>query len=155
MSTQEEASLYDRLGGINNIASVVDDFIDRIMVDPKLNANPAVDNQTERNMNVSYAQWIPTPDLRTKQFGISTDMASQFQFESATNKRWQLALPPIEQRFFQIELQNQIDREFAAVGRFNRLDIKSGQTDRTGFESIDNLFGEFDQLIDEFEIESA
>lgn len=36
-------SLYDRLGGVYNIAVVVDDFIDRIMVDPRLNANPHVD----------------------------------------------------------------------------------------------------------------
>lgn len=38
-----ETSLYDRLGGVYAIAVVVDDFIDRIMVDPRLNANPLVD----------------------------------------------------------------------------------------------------------------
>ncbi len=36
-------SLYDRLGGVYAIAVVVDDFIDRIMDNPKLNANPKVD----------------------------------------------------------------------------------------------------------------
>jgi hemoglobin len=36
-------SLYDRLGGVYSIATVVDDFIDRIMVDPRLNVNPRVD----------------------------------------------------------------------------------------------------------------
>ena len=39
----ENGSLYDRLGGVYAIATVVDDFIDRIMVDPPLNANPRVD----------------------------------------------------------------------------------------------------------------
>ena len=39
----EKQSLYDRLGGVYNIATVVDDFIDRIMVDPRLNSNPRVD----------------------------------------------------------------------------------------------------------------
>jgi len=34
--------LYDRLGGVYAIATVVDDFIDRIMVDSRLNANPRV-----------------------------------------------------------------------------------------------------------------
>jgi hypothetical protein len=33
-------SLYERLGGIYAIATVVDDFIDSIMIDPALNANP-------------------------------------------------------------------------------------------------------------------
>jgi hypothetical protein len=35
--------LYDRLGSVYGIATGVDDFIDRIMVDPRLNANPRVD----------------------------------------------------------------------------------------------------------------
>ena len=44
MSTQQsQTTLYERLGGIYSIATVVDDFIDRIMVDPRLNANPRVD----------------------------------------------------------------------------------------------------------------
>jgi hemoglobin len=29
-------TLYERLGGVYPIATVVDDFIDRIMVDPRL-----------------------------------------------------------------------------------------------------------------------
>ena len=36
-------SLYDRLGGVYSIATLVDDFINRIMIDPKLNSNPLVD----------------------------------------------------------------------------------------------------------------
>ncbi|MGH2376752.1 MAG: group I truncated hemoglobin [Gemmatimonadales bacterium] len=42
------ATLHERLGGIYSIATVVDDFIDRIMVDPRLNANPAVDEAHHR-----------------------------------------------------------------------------------------------------------
>jgi hemoglobin len=44
----QPTSLYDRLGGIYNIATVVDDFIDRIMVDDRLNANPRVDEAHHR-----------------------------------------------------------------------------------------------------------
>ena len=43
MSSQNQLSLYERLGGVYSIATVVDDFIDRVMADPRLNANPAVD----------------------------------------------------------------------------------------------------------------
>ncbi|HEU5238261.1 MAG TPA: group 1 truncated hemoglobin [Pyrinomonadaceae bacterium] len=43
MPTQpDKPSLYERLGGIYSIATVVDDLIDRVMNDPRLNANPAV-----------------------------------------------------------------------------------------------------------------
>src|SRR4029077_15828279 len=44
----EPATLYERLGGVYAIAVVVDDFIDRIMVDPRLNANPRVDEAHHR-----------------------------------------------------------------------------------------------------------
>ena len=44
----EAKSLYDRLGGVYPIAAVVDDFIDRIMDDPRLNANPKVDEAHHR-----------------------------------------------------------------------------------------------------------
>ncbi|OAI42225.1 hypothetical protein AYO40_01835 [Planctomycetaceae bacterium SCGC AG-212-D15] len=43
-----ELTLYERLGGVYAIATVVDDFIDRIMEDPRLNANPAVDEAHHR-----------------------------------------------------------------------------------------------------------
>jgi hemoglobin len=43
MANDNAPSLYDRLGGVYSIATVVDDFIDRIMVDSRLNANPSVD----------------------------------------------------------------------------------------------------------------
>ena len=49
MSTEsKKPSLYERLGGIYAIAAVVDTFIDRIMVDPVLNANPLVDEAHHR-----------------------------------------------------------------------------------------------------------
>jgi hemoglobin len=48
MATQDSPSLYERLGGVYSIATVVDDFIDRIMVDPRLNANPRVDEAHHR-----------------------------------------------------------------------------------------------------------
>src|SRR5947199_3043354 len=47
-ASPEKVALYDRLGGVYNIATVVDDFIDRIMVDPRLNANPHVDEAHHR-----------------------------------------------------------------------------------------------------------
>jgi hemoglobin len=34
--------LYDRLGGVYSIATVVDDFIERLLVNATLNANPAI-----------------------------------------------------------------------------------------------------------------
>lgn len=52
MQAQEKPSLYERLGGSWKIAILVDDFIDRIMADPRLDANPRV---KEANQNISKA----------------------------------------------------------------------------------------------------
>ena len=41
-------TLYERLGGVYTIATVVDDFIDRVMSNPTLNANPLVDEAHHR-----------------------------------------------------------------------------------------------------------
>jgi hemoglobin len=48
MANDITPSLYERLGGVYSIATVVDGFIDRIMVDPRLNANPLVDRAHHR-----------------------------------------------------------------------------------------------------------
>lgn len=41
-------SLYDRLGGVYTIATVVDDLMGRIMIDPRLNANPLAEEAHHR-----------------------------------------------------------------------------------------------------------
>src|SRR6266699_2384330 len=48
MATSNQPSLYELLGGVYSIATVVDDFIDRVMADPRLNANPRVDEAHHR-----------------------------------------------------------------------------------------------------------
>ena len=54
MQVPERPSLYDRLGGVYNIATVVDDLIDRVMVDPRLNANPRVDEAHQRVSSAGF-----------------------------------------------------------------------------------------------------
>jgi hemoglobin len=48
MLSADKPSLYERLGGVYAIATVVDDFINRIMHDQRLNANPLVDEAHHR-----------------------------------------------------------------------------------------------------------
>src|SRR5437660_11734001 len=61
-----QPTLYERLGGIYSIACVVDDLIDRIMKDPRLNANPAVNEAHHK---------VPPPGFRylvTEMVGSAT-----------------------------------------------------------------------------------
>jgi hemoglobin len=50
-----QPSLYDRLGGLMPISVVVSDFIDALVPDPVLNANPAIDAARKR---------VPAPYLK-------------------------------------------------------------------------------------------
>ncbi len=52
---QEQKSLYDRLGGLAPISVVVSDFIDALVPDAVLNANPAID---------AARQSVPAPYLK-------------------------------------------------------------------------------------------
>ncbi len=45
---QEEKSLYERLGGVHGIATVVDDFIERVAANDSINANPAIKEARDR-----------------------------------------------------------------------------------------------------------
>jgi hemoglobin len=48
MATPRHPTLYERLGGVYRIAAVVEDLIDRVMDDPRLNANPRIDEAHHR-----------------------------------------------------------------------------------------------------------
>ncbi len=47
-AVEKEKSLYERLGGVYSIATVVDDFIERLLVNDILNANPKIDEARKR-----------------------------------------------------------------------------------------------------------
>ncbi len=45
---KQEPSLYDRLGGVYSIATLVDDFIERLLINKTLNANPKINEARKR-----------------------------------------------------------------------------------------------------------
>jgi hemoglobin len=76
MQVQEKVSLYNRLGGIYPIAAVVDDFIDRIMVDDRLNANPLVDEAHHRVSKAGFKYLV------TEMVGWATGGPQQYTGKS-------------------------------------------------------------------------
>src|SRR4030095_1045037 len=59
MNQSQKSTLYERLGGIYPIAVVVDDFIDRVMTDVRLNANPAV-NEAQHKVPPAGFKYLVT-----------------------------------------------------------------------------------------------
>jgi len=58
MQPKDTPPLYDRLGGVYNIAPVVDDLIDRVMSDLRLNANPRVDEAHHRVSAAGFKYFV-------------------------------------------------------------------------------------------------
>src|SRR5947199_10469638 len=57
-SESSKPTLYERLGGVYSIAAVVDDFIDRVMHNPVLNANAAVDEAHHRVSAAGFKYYV-------------------------------------------------------------------------------------------------
>ena len=104
MTIQEKPSLYDRLGGIYGIADVVDDFIERIMVDPKLNANPAVDEAHHRVSKAGFKYLV------TEMVGWATGGGQQYTGRSMHESHEHLNISDEEWEVFMEDLQKTFDK---------------------------------------------
>ena len=103
MQSQEQVALYDRLGGIYNIATVVDDFIDRIMVDPRLNANPRVDEAHHRVSPAGFKYLV------TEMVGWATGGPQHYTGRSMEDSH-RLLITPEEWQAFLDDFQQTLDK---------------------------------------------
>jgi hemoglobin len=99
-----QPSLYERLGGVYNIAAVVDDFIDRIMVDPKLNANPLVDEAHHRVSKAGFKYLV------TEMVCWATGGPQQYMGRSMHDSHAHLKISPEEWEVFLGDFQQSLDK---------------------------------------------
>jgi hemoglobin len=105
MSAQQKPqTLYERLGGVNSIAVVVDDFIDRIMVDPRLNANPAINEAHHK---------VPPPGFKylvTEMVCWATGDPQKYTGRSMADTHRHLNITPKEWEAFMDDFQQTLDK---------------------------------------------
>jgi hemoglobin len=104
MHNQEHVTLYDRLGGIYNIATVVDDFIDRVMTDPRLNANPRVDEAHHRVAPAGFKFLV------TEMVGWAAGGPQQYSGRSMEEMHKDLLITPQEWQAFLDDFQQTLDK---------------------------------------------
>jgi hemoglobin len=104
MQSQEQVTLYDRLGGIYSIATVVDDFIDRIMVDPRLNVNPHVDEAHHRVAPAGFKYLV------TEMVGWATGGPQHYSGRSMEESHKHLMITPQEWQAFLDDFQQTLDK---------------------------------------------
>jgi hemoglobin len=104
MQIPEKVALYDRLGGVYNIATVVDDFIDRIMVDPRLNANPHVDEAHHRVSPAGFKYLV------TEMVCWATGGPQHYSGRSMSDSHRHLMITPQEWQAFLDDFQQTLDK---------------------------------------------
>lgn len=113
-------TLYERLGGVFSIATVVDDFIDRIMDDPRLNANPAV-NEAHHKVSRAGFKYLVTEQVCEAAGGpqryTGRSMSESHAHLKITEQEWRAFLDDFRQTLekFQVPAAEQAEL-FAIVG---------------------------------------
>jgi hemoglobin len=96
--------LYERLGGVYSIATVVDDFIDRVMGDPRLNANPRVDEAHPRVTPAGFKYLV------TEMVCWATGGPQQYTGRSMRDSHRHLLITAAEWEAFLDDLQQTLDK---------------------------------------------
>jgi hemoglobin len=104
MQSQENRSLYERLGGVYSIAVVVDDFIDRIMVDSRLNANPLVDEAHHRVTSQGFKYLV------TEMVCWATGGPQKYSGKSMSDSHAHLMITPQEWEAFLDDFKQTLDK---------------------------------------------
>jgi len=119
-------SLYDRLGGVYSIATVVDDFIDRIMIDPRLNANPLVDDAHHRVPPAGF-KYLVTEMVCWATGGpqkyTGKSMAESHSHLKITSKEWEAFLDDFQQTLDKFAVAAAEQAELKAIVQSTRSDI--------------------------------
>lgn len=127
-STQDE-SLYDRLGGIHAIAAVVDDFIDRVMSNPKLNANPKVDEAHHRVHPAGF-KYLVTEQVAWASGGPQTytgrNMFDSHEHLDITEEEWGAFMEDLQATLDKFEVPAAEQGELKAIVESTKADIVSG-----------------------------
>jgi hemoglobin len=104
MANDSAPSLYERLGGVYSIATVVDDFINRIMVDPRLNANPQADEAHHRVPPAGFKYLV------TEMVCWATGGPQQYTGRSMREAHRHLKITAAEWETFLDDLQQTLDK---------------------------------------------
>ncbi len=126
-------SLYERLGGVYAIASVVDDFINRIMDDPRLNANPKVDEAHHRVSRAGF-KYLVTEMVCWATGGpqryTGRSMLDSHEHLDITEEEWQVFLADFQATLDHFAVPPAEQRELFAIVESTKADIVRPAGDR-------------------------
>ena len=119
-------TLYERLGGVYPIATVVDDLIDRVMVDSRLNANPRVDEAHHRVPPAGFKYLVT--EMVCWAAGGPQKYTGRSMYEShkemkITAPEWEAFMDDLQQTLDKFGVPAQEQGELKAIVESTRADI--------------------------------
>jgi hemoglobin len=119
-------TLYERLGGVYNIATVVEDLIDRIMVDARLNANPRVDEAHHRVASAGFKYLVT--EMLCEAAGGPQKYTGRSMYEShkdmkITGGEWDAFMDDLQRTLDKFGVPAQEQAEVKAIIDSTRADI--------------------------------
>jgi hemoglobin len=119
-------SLYDRLGGAYPIAVVVDDFIERLLVNDTLNANPAINNARAHVPAAGLKFHVAT--LVCQATGgpckyVGRDMKSSHARLNISEKEWQAMLTDFGKTLTKFKVPAAEQRELVDIVNSTKTEI--------------------------------
>ena len=119
-------SLYERLGGVYAIATVVDDFVDRVMSDSRLNANPKIDEAHHKVAPAGFKYLVT--EMVCEATGGPQHYTGRSMYEShcqlnITEKEWQAFLDDFRQTLDKFNVPETEQSELIAIVESTKKDI--------------------------------
>jgi hemoglobin len=118
--------LYDRLGGVYHIAAIVDDLVDRLMDNPVLNANPAIDEAHHRLPKAGF-KYLVTEMVCWATGGpqkyTGKNMRESHEHLNITAGEWQVFLNDLQLSLDRFKVPPSEQRELFAIVESTKADI--------------------------------
>ncbi len=123
---QEEKSLYERLGGVYSIATVVDDFIERLLENDILNANPAIKEARDRvpkaGLKYRVTELVCQATGGPEKYNGRT-MKESHKDMNITEKEWDAMAADFKKTLNKFEVPEKEQKELFAIVESTKSDI--------------------------------
>ena len=126
MQASDKPSLYERLGGVYRIAAIVDDFIDRITADPRLNANPRLKAASQRDSAAGF-KYLVTEMLCWATGGpqkyTGRSMADSHRHLNVNEAEWNYFIDDFRQTLDKYEIPSAEQQELVDLFERSRTEV--------------------------------
>lgn len=123
---QAEKTLYERLGGVYAIATVVDDFIERLLVNDVLNANPKIrearDTVPKAGIKYRVTSMVSEATGGPQKYTGRT-MKESHKHLNITEREWQAMLTDFKKTLDKFKVPEREQKELFAIVATTKSDI--------------------------------